>query len=373
MPSDATSPPRAPRTSENPQPAYRRLKRPNGRHLAFVDLDGRRIYLGDWESPQSKQAYQRLLIERRRGVVMQAADGDEIFVSELVAVFLDHASTHYRDADGNPTRECANIAPMLRLLVDLYGYQPASRFDARALKNVRQAMIDKGYARRTINRMVVRARSIFKWGVSEGLVPPTVLTSLSAVDGLRAGRTVARETPPVMPVTESQIETTLPYMPQVLQDMVRVQLYTGMRPGELCQMRATDIEVAGELWVYRPRKHKTQHRGTADRPTQIAADLECRPAATATSRPTESLGRRRLCDALLSLPTRRQPPQPRLGNPQRPRRSFARRCSALGARSLPGFAGGSARCPCGVASGHAPQEPSSAARSPPSTTPKPST
>jgi len=261
MPSDATRPPRAPRTPQNPEPTYRRLKRPNGRHLAFVDLDGRRVYLGEWDSPQSKQAYQRLLIERRRGVFMQAADGDEILVSELIAAFLDHARTYYRDVDGNPTRECANIAPMLRLLVDLYGDQPASRFDARALKNVRQAMIEKGYARGTINRLIVRLRSIFKWAVSEGLIDAEVHVSLSTVGGLRAGRTVARETPPVMPVTESQIEATLPFMPQVLQDMVRVQLYTGMRPGELCQMRATDIEVAGELWVYRPRTHKTQHRG----------------------------------------------------------------------------------------------------------------
>ncbi len=92
-------------------------------------------------------------------------------------------------------------------------------------------------------------------------MPPTVLTSLSAVDGLRAGRTAARETPPVMPVTDAQIEATLPFMPQVVQDMIRVQLYTGMRPGELCQMRATDIEVAGELWGYHPRSHKTQRRG----------------------------------------------------------------------------------------------------------------
>ena len=97
--------------------------------------------------------------------------------------------------------------------------------------------------------------------VHRSIGPHAVLTSLSAVDGLRAGRTAAKETPPVMPVTESQIEATLPFMPQVLQDMIRVQLYTGMRPGELCQMRAVDIEVAGELWVYRPRTHKTQHRG----------------------------------------------------------------------------------------------------------------
>ena len=260
MSSDAKRPPGTARNATNSQLAYRRLKRANGRHLAFVEIDGRRVYLGEWDSPQSKQAYQRLLVERSRGILVQS-DTDEVFVAELLAAFAEHARVYYREPDGAPGREVANFAPLVRLIHDLYGDQPASDFDARALKNVRQAMIDKGYARRTINRMVVRARSIFKWGVSEGLVPPTVLTSLSAVDGLRAGRTVARETPPVMPVTESQIETTLPYMPQVLQDMVRVQLYTGMRPGELCQMRAVDIEVAGELWVYRPRTHKTQHRG----------------------------------------------------------------------------------------------------------------
>ena len=172
MSSDEVRPARAPRTSKQSEPTYRRLKRTNGRHLAFVDLDGRRIYLGEWNSPASRQAYQRLLIERRRGVFMHAAVGDGVYVSELLAAYLDHARTYYRDADGNPTRECANIAPLLRMLIELYGDQPASRFDARALKNVRQALIEKGYARGTINRLVVRLRSIFKWAVSEGLIDP---------------------------------------------------------------------------------------------------------------------------------------------------------------------------------------------------------
>lgn len=96
----------------------------------MVDLDGRRIYLGEWNSPASRQAYQRLLIERRRGVFMHAAVGDGVYVSELLAAYLDHARTYYRDADGNPTRECANIAPLLRMLIELYGDQSASRFDA---------------------------------------------------------------------------------------------------------------------------------------------------------------------------------------------------------------------------------------------------
>lgn len=263
MPSNQRRPSRANPTDPSSQrrvPTYRRLKRANGRHLAFVEIDGRRTYLGPWESPESKQAYQRVLVEHRRGLPAEPR-GDGLLLAELLAAFVDHACTYYREPDGSPGREVANFRPLIRLLLSLYGDRPVDQFDARSLKNVRQAMIDRGYARRTINRMVIRVRSIFKWGVGEGLVPPGVLTSLSAVDGLRAGRSAAKETPPVMPVTDVQIEATMPFLPPVLQDMVRVQLHTGMRPGELCQMRAADIEVAGELWVYRPRTHKTQHHG----------------------------------------------------------------------------------------------------------------
>ena len=149
----ATSATPASNTPQSRVPTYRRLKRANGKHLAFVEIDGRRVYLGEWGSPQSKQAYQRVLVERSRGIV-STHDSDDLFIAELLAAFADHARVYYREPDGAPGREVANFAPLVRLIHDLYGYQPASAFDARALKNVRQAMIDKGYARRTINRMV---------------------------------------------------------------------------------------------------------------------------------------------------------------------------------------------------------------------------
>jgi integrase len=45
--------------------------------------------------------------------------------------------------------------------------------------------------------------------------------------------------------------------------MVRVQLLTGMRPGELCQLRASDIDTTDPsgVWHFRPQQHKTQHHG----------------------------------------------------------------------------------------------------------------
>jgi integrase len=50
--------------------------------------------------------------------------------------------------------------------------------------------------------------------------------------------------------------------------MVRLQLLTGMQPGEVVAMRGIDLETSGKVWVYRPGsdqglhgKHKTAHRG----------------------------------------------------------------------------------------------------------------
>ena len=43
--------------------------------------------------------------------------------------------------------------------------------------------------------------------------------------------------------------------------MVRLQVLTGMRPGELVQMRTRDLDRGGKVWLYRPVRHKTMHVG----------------------------------------------------------------------------------------------------------------
>jgi integrase len=80
------------------------------------------------------------------------------------------------------------------------------------------------------------------------------------VAGLRAGRTDAREKPPVGPVSDEAVERTLPYLTATVASMVRLQRLTGMRPGEVVLMRAVDIDMGDPTcWVYRPARHKSQH------------------------------------------------------------------------------------------------------------------
>jgi integrase len=42
--------------------------------------------------------------------------------------------------------------------------------------------------------------------------------------------------------------------------MVELQRLTGMRPGEACTVRACDIDMTGDVWLYRPALHKLSYR-----------------------------------------------------------------------------------------------------------------
>jgi integrase len=65
----------------------------------------------------------------------------------------------------------------------------------------------------------------------------------------------------VRPVPDHVLDATLPHLSPTVRAMVELQLGTGMRPGEVCQMRTCDIDTTGKVWSYTPAKHKTQHHG----------------------------------------------------------------------------------------------------------------
>jgi integrase len=122
-------------------------------------------------------------------------------------------------------------------------------------------MIDADHSRSHINAQINRIKRMFKWGVAEELIPPLVFDGLSAVTGLRRGRCDAREMAPVLRAEDDIVAQTLPWMPPVVADMVRLQRLTGMRPAEVCLLRPCDLDRTDDVWVYGPATHKTEHHG----------------------------------------------------------------------------------------------------------------
>ena len=101
--------------------------------------------------------------------------------------------------------------------------------------------------------------------MSEELVPPSVFHGLMAVSGLAAGRCEAKDPAPVGPVPEAIVERTIEHLTPTLEAMVRLQLASAMRPGELVTMRASDLNMSGPIWEYRPETHKTEHHEGSSR------------------------------------------------------------------------------------------------------------
>lgn len=94
-----------------------------------------------------------------------------------------------------------------------------------------------------------------------GRVPQAVAWALSQVQGLKAGRSPARESEEVPPVADDLIAATTPHLGKTVAAMVQFQRLTGCRPDEVCVIRGCDLEANGEYWIYRPYTHKTEHHG----------------------------------------------------------------------------------------------------------------
>jgi len=104
-------------------------------------------------------------------------------------------------------------------------------------------------------------RRVFKWLSRKKNVPVTVYQELTTVEGLRFGQCSAKEGEPVLPVADVVVAATLLHRPEVVADMVRLQVMTGMRSGELVILRPCDVDTTGAEWWYTPPKHKTAYKG----------------------------------------------------------------------------------------------------------------
>lgn len=232
---------------------------------AVVRLSGVDHYLGAFGSPEAKAAYDRLIAEwlaaGRKPLHEAAVATRARTVDEVLLAFWTHAQTYYRHPDGTPTSELKEFRLSLRPVHQTYGTTPAAEFGPKALAAVRAQMVAADTSRNVVNRRVGRIVRAFKWAAAEEIVPVTTFEALRALAGLRKGRTEARESEPIKPVPAEHVEAALPFLDAHLAAMVRVQRCTGMRPGEVCAMRFADIDRTGEVWVYRPARHKTAHHG----------------------------------------------------------------------------------------------------------------
>lgn len=246
-------------------PAYRHHK-PSGQ--ARCTINGHDHWLGPWDTPESKRRYSEVLDRLARGefdpisaALPTALPPATVSVNELCLRFIVDQFPKYRRPDGRESAECDCYRGVIRILQELYGETPVAEFGPLRLRKVREAMVDKGWCRKFVNKQTGRLRHLFRWGISWEMVPQSVAEALKSVEALRPGDTKAPERPARQAVPLEHVETIKARMRQRTRDLVDLLLFTGARAGELLSLRTSDLDQSGSIWKASIQQHKNRWRG----------------------------------------------------------------------------------------------------------------
>ena len=233
----------------------------NNGGTAFVRINGKRIYLGKFDSPEARQNYARHIAEWATPHTTRATIGN-ITVDTLTIAFLDHAQkndhSHYHA-----------FRSATRVLLQFYSGTTVDSFTPKCLTAVQHqftqqvAKTGKRYSRQYCNTLTKYIRQMFRWGVAQELVSPLTADALKYVPALRRGRTEAPEAKPREAISHTAVDATLPHLLPTVAAMVQVQRWAVMRPNEVCRMRVGDIDMSRKdgIWLYSPPDHKGTWRG----------------------------------------------------------------------------------------------------------------
>jgi integrase len=233
----------------------------------WTDDAGKRHYKSfGRERTAARNRFNRWLVSWRNDHRVRTPDGEgPITIARAWEIYHAHADAYYRRRDGSPTGEAQSTAYAMAPVLALYGAKCASDFSPRMLLAVRDEMVESGSCLNTVNRRVSAVRRVWGWLTEQELISASTWHALKAVRPLQAGRTKAPARERVAPVPVAWVDRTCEVLPPSLIAMVRLQLLTGMRPGEICAMRPRDLDTTDQIWIYRPPQHKAAHRNQVRR------------------------------------------------------------------------------------------------------------
>ncbi|MEX2671916.1 MAG: site-specific integrase [Phycisphaeraceae bacterium] len=229
------------------------------RDQAYVRINGRRIQCGRWGSRDARQRYDQVIAEwltndRQLSGSTAEQDPREVTVTAVMLAYWRHIKKRYTG------ETLANKKRAIKRVRELYGREPAESFGPRRLHIFRDKLVRMELARSTLNKQIETVRSAFRHAAAQEMIDARIYRRLLVLEPLRAEE-LKKDTRKVRPVPLRDVAQTRRELPRPLRALLKLQLLTGARPGELVGLRSVDIDTTGDIWTCRPTKHKTAHRG----------------------------------------------------------------------------------------------------------------
>ena len=214
------------------------------------------------ESLKVRRKHEAVAERSRRMAEYSERRGDEnLTVGSLLSQYQEYATGYYRDPSGSPTSTMFGIKEAVATATAHSADIPVLDFGPNRLRELRQVWLDRNVSRTTVNAYVGIVRRAFKWAAGREMMPITVYQALMAVEGLRKGRSEARENAPVAPVPDDHVRKVKANVGDEVSTVIDLQLHTAARPSELLSLKPTDIDTSGPVWIATVEEHKTAHHG----------------------------------------------------------------------------------------------------------------
>lgn len=225
-------------------------------------------HFGPWGSARSKDEYARFCNDWRTRGPLAAMGLAVVLIGELVASYTEWAATEYRKR-GRESSEMHCQRSALRPLVAKFGGEDVADFTPEKLREYQRACVAKGWVAKTIRDYTNRVLQCFRFAVERGHYPGEMMERLRAVRNVRRGESMGKRSVKRVPVPLEHVEAVMPHLDRrdavrsMLETMIRVQLFVGCRPIEICVMRPVDLDRTKAEWMYTVPAawHKLDHFG----------------------------------------------------------------------------------------------------------------
>lgn len=223
---------------------------------AYVKYQKKMYYFGRHGTPGADQKYW----EWRAGLEGITPKPDALHAPALPEVLKKYIT------DRAPaSNKASQLRIILKHLTGSLGKLPVTKFGPLAFKQLRENIASTGTrCVPHVNALLRHLQLVFRWMVSEEIVPLSIWQELKTVDPLKehpkCKPTVRRK-----PVPAAIVAAILPHLSEHCADMVRLIVATGARPGEILSLRAEEIvknyQARPGWWFAEKAKHKTASRG----------------------------------------------------------------------------------------------------------------
>jgi integrase len=248
-----------PRLAEDRVPRHRR--RPDGRGVVTIPNPergrGDDVYTGTHGTKEAEENYRRAISEWiARGRTPLPREGDRS-VARVASAYLVHARRKFTKR-GRPTTWGKLVERVMADVVAWHGADDPASFGPRTLRDVRARWMTEarpGKAapanRRTAHGYARIVVEMFRWAAEREMIDAALWHRLQVVKAPEPHE--GRDSPPPRrSAPKAAVEATLGELRRgPAADILRLIELTGMRPGEACVMRGSDVERSGEVWAYR--------------------------------------------------------------------------------------------------------------------------